>query len=213
MIQQFANWLTYDIFNLVEQTKIADAINFFVYDSIKIILLLIAITHLMGLLRYYLPIEKLRDFLASHKFFGLDYFLATIFGAITPFCSCSSIPLFIGFVEAGIPLGVTFAFLITSPLVNEVAVVLFLGLFGIKTTVIYVIAGILIGMAGGAILGKLKLERYVEDYVWKIKTKGNIQKQERKRFSWLAARHISKDALAITKKSACMCSSEWEWEQ
>ncbi len=200
MIQQFANWLTYDVFNFTQHTKIADAVNFFIYDSIKIILLLLIITYFMSLLRYYLPIEKLRDFLATHKFFGLDYFLATIFGAITPFCSCSSIPFFIGFVEAGIPLGVTFAFLITSPLVNEVAIVLFLGLFGIKTTIIYVIAGILIGMAGGAILGKMKLEKYVEEYVWKIKVKKNVQKQKTKNFSWEVAKNIFQESFAITKK-------------
>ena len=199
-VQIFADWLTYNIFGLVEHTKTADALNFFIYDSIKIILLLLLITYFMSLLRYFLPIEKLRDFLASHKFFGLDYFLATIFGSITPFCSCSSIPLFIGFVEAGIPLGVTFAFLITSPLVNEVAVVMFLGLFGVKTTIIYVIAGILIGMVGGAILGKMKLEKYVENYVWKIKAKNNVQKQERKGFSWQAAKLISRESLEITRK-------------
>lgn len=200
MIKQFADWLAYDVFNLAPHAKIADAINFFIYDSIKIILLLLVITYFMSLLRYFLPIEKLRDFLATHKFFGSDYFLATIFGAITPFCSCSSIPLFIGFVEAGIPLGVAFAFLITSPLVNEVAVVMFLGLFGVKITIIYVIAGILIGMIGGEILGKMKLEKYVEDYVWKIKVQNNVQKQERKSFSWQVAKLISKEAFAITKK-------------
>jgi len=153
----------------------------------------------MSLLRYYLPVEKLRDFLANHKFFGLDYFLATIFGIITPFCSCSSIPLFIGFVKAGIPLGVTFAFLITSPLVNEVALTLFIGLFGWKITLAYAIAGILIGMAGGAILGKLKLERYVEDYVWKIKSKDKMKKEDKK-FSWQVMKIVSKESFGITKK-------------
>jgi len=200
MLQQFADWLTYNIFGLVEKTKTADVINFFLYDSLKIILLLLVITHFMSLLRYYLPIEKLRDFLASHKFFGLDYFLATVFGAITPFCSCSSIPLFIGFVEAGIPLGVTFAFLITSPLVNEVAVAMFVGLFGWKITAIYVTAGILIGMIGGAILGKLKMEKYVEDYVWKIKMKDGAKKREREKFSWKVIKSISKEAVETTKK-------------
>ena len=200
MIQLFADWLTYNVFGLVENTKIADALNFFVYDSIKIILLLLLITHFMSLMRYYLPIEKLRNFLASHKFFGLDYFLATIFGAITPFCSCSSIPLFIGFVEAGIPLGVTFAFLITSPLVNEVAVVMFLGLFGIKVTMIYVVAGILIGMIGGAILGKLKMEKYVEDYVWKIKMKDEAHENAREKFSWKVLGIVSREAVETTKK-------------
>jgi len=200
MIQEFANWLTYDIFNLAQNTRVADAVNFFIYDSIKIILLLFVITHFMSLLRYYLPIEKLRDFLASRKFFGLDYFLATIFGAITPFCSCSSIPFFIGFVEAGIPLGVTFAFLITSPLVNEVALTLFFGLFGWQVTLIYVSAGILIGIIGGVILGKLKMEKYVEEYVWKIKSRDNVKKEEQKTFSWKVVKLVSKEAMGITKK-------------
>jgi hypothetical protein len=138
MIKNFADWFTFSFLEIYPKSALAEVVNFFVYDSIKIILLLLIVTHFMSLLRYYLPIEKLRDFLATHKFFGLDYFLATIFGAITPFCSCSSIPLFIGFLEAGIPLGVTFAYLITSPLINEVAVVMFLGLFGMKITLIYV---------------------------------------------------------------------------
>jgi uncharacterized membrane protein YraQ (UPF0718 family) len=202
MIQQFANWLTYNIFGLADQTRIGEVVNFFVYDTIKIILLLLIITHFMSLLRYYLPVEKLRDFLAKHKLFGLDYFLATIFGAITPFCSCSSIPLFIGFVKAGIPLGVTFAFLITSPLVNEVALALFIGLFGWKVTLIYAGAGIVIGMAGGFVLGKLKLEKYVEDYIWDLKNHKNIAIPEKKKqkISLKLLKNISKEALGITKK-------------
>ena len=99
-----ANYLTFDLFALQVGSHLADSVQFFFYDSFKIIALIIVITHFMSLLRYYLPIEKLRDFLTKHKFYGLDYFLATIFGAITPFCSCSSIPLFIGFIEARIPL-------------------------------------------------------------------------------------------------------------
>ncbi|KKP63493.1 MAG: hypothetical protein UR60_C0043G0003 [Candidatus Moranbacteria bacterium GW2011_GWF2_34_56] len=99
MIQQFSDWLVYAILNLYPQSRLGEAINFFVYDSVKIIFLLLMITFFMSVLRYYLPIEKLRDFLVSHKFFGLDYFMATIFGAITPFCSCSSIPLFVGFLK------------------------------------------------------------------------------------------------------------------
>ena len=137
-----ANYLTFDLFSLEKRTHLAEALNFFIYDSLKILFLIIIITHLMSLLRYYLPIEKLRDFLTKHKFYGLDYFLATIFGAITPFCSCSSIPLFMGFIEARIPLGVTFAFLITSPLINEVAIALFIGMFGLKITLAYIFAGI-----------------------------------------------------------------------
>ena len=109
-----ANYITFNIFPLEAGSHLAKSVQFFFFDSFKIIALILVITHFMSLLRYYLPIEKLRDHLAKHKFYGLDYFLATIFGAITPFCSCSSIPLFIGFLEAEIPLGVTFAFLITS---------------------------------------------------------------------------------------------------
>jgi hypothetical protein len=202
MIQRFANWLTYNILGLVEQTRIGEVVSFFLYDTIKIIFLLLLITHFMSLLRFYLPFGKIINFLTKHKLFGLDYFLATIFGAITPFCSCSSIPLFIGFVKAGIPLGVTFAFLITSPLVNEVALALFVGLFGWKVTLIYAGAGIIIGMVGGFVLGKLKLEKYVEDYIWDLKNHKNIAIPEKKKqkISLKLLKNISKEALGITKK-------------
>jgi uncharacterized protein len=175
---------------------------FFIYDSIKIFVLLIILTHLMSLLRFYLPIEKIRDFLAKHNFYGLDYLLATIFGAITPFCSCSSIPLFIGFLEAGIPLGVTFAFLITSPLINEVAIALLISIFGWKVTALYVLAGILIGMVGGFILGRLKMEKYVEEFVWKIKS-DKIKKAEKQRMSFgKEMALVSSEAFGITRKVA-----------
>ena len=165
MIQQFADWLIYDIFGLDATSRLGEAVNFFVYDSTKIILLLFAISIVMGLVNAYFPIERLRNYLSSHQLYGFQYLLASIFGAITPFCSCSSIPLFIGFVKGGIPLGVTFAFLITSPLVNEVAVAMFLGTFGWQVTAIYVVCGILMGMVGGFVLGKLKLERYLSPWI------------------------------------------------
>jgi len=168
-IKLLADWLTPNV-----------ALNFFIYDAVKIMLLLLVINYFMAIIRYYLPVEKLRDFLASRKWYGVDYLLASIFGTITPFCSCSSIPLFIGFLEAGIPLGVTLSFLITSPLVNQVAVVLFAGLFGWKITILYVMAAVLLGVVGGFILSKLKLEKYVADYVWQIKSQKNaiIDKKE-----------------------------------
>ena len=178
-IQALADWLTYKVINLCPEAHLGISVNFFIYDSIKILLLLLVINYFMAILRHYLPIEKLRDFLASRKWYGLDYFFASVFGTITPFCSCSSIPLFIGFIEAGIPLGVTLSFLITSPLVNQVAVVLFVGLFGWKITVLYVISAMFLGIFGGFILGKLKLEKYVADYVWQIKSqKTEINKQK-----------------------------------
>ena len=196
-----ANYITYNVFALTTGTHIADALHFFIYDSLKILALIIFITHLMSLIRYYLPIEKLRDFLTKHKFYGLDYFLATVFGAITPFCSCSSIPLFIGFVEARIPLGVTFAYLITSPLINEVALALFIGMFGWKITLFYLFAGIVIGMIGGFILGKLGLEKYIEPFVWELKSKKDIVKNNEIKIPFKKVlKIISKEAFDITKK-------------
>ena len=181
-IQLFADWLTYNLFGLGQNSHLGTSVNFFVYDSLKIIILLLVINYFMAIVRHYLPVEKLKDFLASRQWYGADYFLGSFFGTITPFCSCSSIPLFIGFLEAGIPLGVTMSFLITSPLVNQVAVVLFAGLFGWKVTVLYVISAILLGVVGGFIIGKLKQEKYVADYVWQIKSK-KID-LEKKKESW-----------------------------
>lgn len=165
MIQTFADWLIYDLIGLDASSRLGEAVNFFVYDSLKIVLLLFLISIVMGVVNAYFPIERLRNYLTTHKFYGFQYLMASIFGAITPFCSCSSIPLFIGFVKGGIPLGVTFAFLITSPLVNEVAVAMFLGTFGVKVTAIYVACGILMGALGGFVLGKMKLDRYLSPWI------------------------------------------------
>ena len=122
MIQRFADWLVYGVFGMSAETHAGNAVDFFVYDSVKILLLLFSISIVMGIVNAYFPIDELRRCLAARKLYGVQYLLASLFGAVTPFCSCSSIPLFIGFVKGGIPLGVTLAFLITSPLVNEVAV-------------------------------------------------------------------------------------------
>ncbi len=169
-LQNLADWLVYDIFDLAKNSHLADALNFFIYDSIKIILLLIIVIFLMGVINSYFPVEKVRNYLSNNKLFGLEYLMASLFGVVTPFCSCSSVPLFIGFVKGGIPLGVTFAFLITSPLVNEVAIGLFIGLFGVKITLIYVISGIILGTFSGVILQKLRLEKYLTSWVKDILT-------------------------------------------
>ncbi|MCP9768563.1 permease [Lacihabitans sp. LS3-19] len=163
--QKLADWLVYSILGIPYGSKLGDALDFFILDTIKILILLFLITSIMGLVNSYFPVDKIRNFLSRNKLFGLEYLFASTFGAITPFCSCSSVPLFIGFVKGGIPLGVTFAFLITSPLVNEVAVAMFIGLFGLKPTLIYVSSGIILGMIGGGILGKLKLEKYLTPWV------------------------------------------------
>jgi uncharacterized protein len=167
-IQNFTDWLIYSFFGIGAATHLGTALNFFVYDTLKILILLFLIVFLMGIVNAYLPIEKLKDFLNRKKLYGLEYLFASIFGAITPFCSCSSVPLFIGFVQGGIPLGVTFAFLITSPLVNEVAIAMFIGMFGIKATIIYATSGILLGAIGGWILSKFNLEPMLSDWVKKI---------------------------------------------
>lgn len=178
MIQNFADWLVFSIIGLDNETAFGSAVNFFVYDSIKILLLLFLISALMGIVNAYFPVERSRNYLSSHRLYGLQYLLASLFGAITPFCSCSSIPLFIGFVKGGIPLGVTLSFLITSPLVNEVAVAMFLGSFGIKATLVYVISGILLGCVGGFVLGRMHLEPYLSDWVKQVQLQSEKQTAE-----------------------------------
>ena len=178
MIQSFADWLVYSIIGLDGTTALGGAVNFFVYDSIKILILLFLISSIMGIVNAYFPIERLRNYLVSHRLYGLQYLLASVFGAITPFCSCSSIPLFIGFVKGGIPLGVTLAFLITSPLVNEVAVAMFLGSFGVQATVIYVVSGILLGCIGGIVLGRMHLEPYLSDWVKHVQAQSEQQSEQ-----------------------------------
>lgn len=175
MIQQFADWLVYTVFNLNAESHLGASVNFFFYDTIKILILLFLISSLMGVINAYFPIDRLRNFLTTRKLYGFQYFFASLFGAITPFCSCSSIPLFIGFVKGGIPLGVTLSFLITSPLVNEVAVAMFLGAFGVKATLIYAVSGILLGTVGGFILERFKLERYLSPWVQQIQAQSNAE--------------------------------------
>lgn len=164
-IQQIADWLVYDVLGMQPESHLAEALNFFLYDTTKILILLFVVIFFMGIVNSYFPIDKVKNYLSRKKLYGLEYLMASLFGVVTPFCSCSSVPLFIGFVRGGIPLGVTFAFLITSPLVNEVAIGLFVGLFGVKITIIYVVSGILLGAISGVILQKLKLENYLTPWV------------------------------------------------
>ena len=167
-IQLLANWISFTLFNLSKESVLGGAVNFFIYDSIKIFILLCVIIFIVTYVRSYLPPEKIKKLLTK-RFQIVGNILAALIGIITPFCSCSAVPLFIGFVESGVPLGVTFSYLISAPMVNEVAAVLLLGLFGIKVAIIYILSGVLIAVIVGYILGKMKLEHLVEDYVWKIK--------------------------------------------
>ncbi len=178
MIQEFADLVVYGLLGIDSTTHFGSALNFFLYDTIKIIILLFFISTIMGIINAYFPIERLRNYLIQHKLYGLEYFFASLFGAITPFCSCSSVPLFIGFVKGGLPLGITFAYLITSPLVNEVAVAMFIGVFGLRVTVIYVVSGILLGMVGGFVLGKMKLEKYLSPWIIQIQQQSTLEAQQ-----------------------------------
>ena len=167
-LEQITDWITFHALGMEPGNRLAEAIRFFLYDSVKILLLLVIVVFLMGIVNSYFPVDKVRNYLSRKNLFGFEYLVASLFGVVTPFCSCSSVPLFIGFVRGGIPLGVTFAFLITSPLVNEVAVGLFIGLFGIRVTMIYVASGVLLGTVTGMILGRLKLERFLTPWVKEI---------------------------------------------
>ncbi|MEI6593942.1 MAG: permease [Bacteroidota bacterium] len=164
-LQYFADWLIYSFFEISPQSHLGEALNFFVLDTIKIAILLFLITILMGIVNSYFPVERIRNYLSRNKMYGFEYLFASTFGVITPFCSCSSVPLFIGFVKGGIPLGITFTYLITAPLVNEVAIAIFAGAFGFKVTALYVITGVILGIVGGFTLGKLKLEKHLTPWV------------------------------------------------
>ena len=165
-IQWFANWLTYDVFSLDQKSIIGGAVNFFIYDSIKILLLLLTIIYLFAIIRTFLTPEKVKKFLSRKSYFG--NIIAACIGIVTPFCSCSAVPLFIGFVEAGVPLGVTFSYLIAAPMINEIAVVLLLGLFGWQTALLYVSTGLVIAITAGFVIGRLKVEGLVEEWVYQI---------------------------------------------
>ena len=160
MLLKTVDWFIYDVFSLSPEAPAAGMVHFFIYDTIKILLLLFVMIAVIGVLRSFLPQQRLKEWLKGKGMMGNFY--AALFGAVTPFCSCSSIPIFLGFMKAGAPLGVTFSFLITSPIINEYLVVLMLGFFGWKITAVYVAAGILVGILGGWILEKMKLERFLE---------------------------------------------------
>lgn len=191
-IQHIADWFVYNVLNLNKGQHLAEALNFFIYDTVKILILLFVIIFFMGIVNSYFPIDKVKNYLSRNKLYGLEYLVASLFGVVTPFCSCSSVPLFIGFVRGGIPLGVTFAFLITSPLVNEVAIGLFIGLFGVKTTIIYIISGILLGTISGFILQKLKLETYLTPWV-----KGVLANAQKEQDNFIAEKKSLKERLPI----------------
>ena len=190
MLKQFADYVTFSLLGLQPGLQLAEALNFFIYDTLKIFLLLIVMIYLIALVRISLPVERVRGYLAGkHRLVG--YFLGSVFGAITPFCSCSSIPVFLGFISAGIPVGMTMAFLLTSPLINEIAVVLLLSLVGWKITLLYVLIGLGVGIVGGLFLDAIKAERLLQGFARKVYEEGqhvHVGASEKKHFT-LQERH------------------------
>jgi hypothetical protein len=161
MYKLFADWLTYQVFRLEPRTILAEAVDFFIYDTLKIFTLLFLIIFVVSFIRTFFPPEKTKRILSHEKQY-IGNIVAALLGIVTPFCTCSAIPLFLGFIEAGIPLGVTFSFLISSPMINEVALVVLWGMFGWKIALIYIGSGLIIAITAGIIIGKLKLEHLVQ---------------------------------------------------
>ena len=162
-IQLFADWLTYSVFEIIPKTLLASAVNFFIFDTIKILILLFVIIFAVSIIRSFLPPEKIRNILSHEKKY-VGNILASLLGIITPFCSCSAVPLFLGFVQAGVPLGTTFSFLVASPMINEVALVLLFGMFGWKIALVYIVSGLLIAIFSGMIIEKMDVRNLVEDF-------------------------------------------------
>ena len=183
-LQPIADWLTYSLLGLSRESQIGQALNFFIYDVPKLLLLLSGMIFLITLVQTFINTERVRA-VVEKRGEGVGNVMASLFGALTPFCSCSSVPLFIGFVQAGIPLGITFSFLITSPIMNEVAFVMLLGLFGWKVALLYLASGILIGVTAGLVLGRMKLERYVEPFVYEIKPRRVQSGVHEEKLSWV----------------------------
>ncbi len=179
-LHPFAKWLTYDVLNLAAPSRLGSAVEFFLYDTPKVLMLLTLVVFGVGVLRSFFTPERTRQMLAGKRE-SIGNVLAALLGIVTPFCSCSAVPLFIGFVTAGVPLGVTFSFLISAPMVNEIALVLLFGLFGWKVAALYMGTGLLIAMVSGWVIGKLHLEKHVEPWVYELQTDGEISDE---RLSW-----------------------------
>ncbi len=175
-LQPFTDWLTDSVFGMTKGAHLTEAIRFFVFEFPKVMMLLTLIVFMVGIIRTYFTPERTRKALEGKKTFTANV-LASALGIVTPFCSCSAIPLFLGFVESGVPLGVTFSFLISSPMINEVAVILLYGMFGWKVAAIYVVTGLVIAIVAGWVIGLLKLEKWVEPWVYETHL-GNDSEEE-----------------------------------
>lgn len=173
VIQPLANWFSFSALGLARDSRFGESLAFFLYDVPKILLLLSGMVFAISIVRTFFSPERTRSLLGGKRE-GVGNVFAALLGIVTPFCSCSAVPLFIGFVESGIPLGITFSFLIAAPTINEVAIILLFGLFGWKVTALYITSGLIVAIFAGFIMGKLKMEKYVEDFVWKIQHKMDV---------------------------------------
>jgi uncharacterized protein len=167
-LQFLADWLTYTVLGLDKTSKLGMSLDFFLFDVPKVLILLTVVIFFVAIIRSFFPPEKTRKVLSHSRLYAGNV-AAALLGIVTPFCSCSAVPLFIGFVESGVPLGVTFTFLVASPMINEVAIILLWGLFGWKITALYIASGLVIAITSGIIIGKLGLESWVEEYVYQIR--------------------------------------------
>jgi uncharacterized protein len=206
----FATWLVVDLLGLSTETKLGDALHFFIEDVSKIFALLLVMIYLIALVRASLNIEKVRDYLAQ-KNRGIGYLLGSSFGAITPFCSCSSIPVFLGFTSAGIPVGITMSFLLTSPLINEVAVLLLLSLLGWKFTLVYIVVGMTVGILGGLFLDTIKAERWLQSFAAEALAKGKSSSQGCLESTEASSIKISERHKFAKQEALEIFSRVWKW--
>ncbi len=174
-LQLFADWLTYSVMGLLQGTPLASSVNFFIYDTIKVTILLAVIVFAVAIVRTFITPQRVKKWVAGRTE-GVGNVFAALLGIPTPFCSCSAVPLFIGFVESGVPLGITFSFLIASPLINEVAAAMLLAMFGWQIMVIYIVSGLIIAIVAGIVIGRMHLEGEVEEFVYKCKMHDNPDK-------------------------------------
>jgi len=177
VIQPLADWISYSAFGLARDSRLGTSLAFFLYDVPKILLLLSGMVFAISIVRTFFSPERTRALLGGRRE-GVGNIFAALLGIVTPFCSCSAVPLFIGFVESGIPLGVTFSFLIAAPTINEVAIILLFGLFGWKVAALYITSGLVVAIVAGFIIGRLKMEKYVEDFVWKIQHTADVTEEK-----------------------------------
>lgn len=199
-IKYIANTTTYNLLNLTPESYLAEATYFFINDIIKIGIMLVLINFIMAVFRFYFPLEKVRDILAKKRLIFLKYLFAALLGVVTPFCTCSSIPLFIGFIGAGIPLGVTFTFLISSPLINESSLYLFPSIFGWKITILYNLFGIIIAIFGGMLIEKLNVKKYILPELISFRSKTLEENKSNKTPFVRLIPYFWKDGLSITRQ-------------